>query len=54
MKELSHSETRANRPSTAPIRQSPRAARSRARHIGFSLFALMMTLILLFVLWLAT
>jgi len=41
-------------PATPLSRQSPRAARSRARRIGFSLFAVMMTLILLFVLWLAT
>ncbi len=41
-------------PTSPPIRTSPRAARSRARRIGLSLFAVMMTLILLFVLWLAT
>lgn len=40
---------------TIPLsRTSPRAARSRARRIGFSLFAVMMTLILLLVFWLAT
>ena len=35
-------------------RQSPRAARARARRIGLSLFTVMMTLIILFVVWLAT
>jgi len=33
---------------------SPRAARSQARRIGFSLFAVIMTLIIVFVIWLAT
>ena len=41
-------------PTPSLSRTSPRAARSRARRIGLSLFAVMMTLILLLVLWLAT
>ncbi|MCF6233179.1 MAG: hypothetical protein L3J36_08795 [Rhodobacteraceae bacterium] len=39
---------------TPLARPSPRAARTRARHIGLSLFSGMMALILLLVLWLAT
>ena len=41
-------------PSTRLIRTSPRAARSRARRIGLSLFSGMVALILLLLLWLAT
>lgn len=39
---------------SAKPRVSPRAARSQARRIGFSLFAVIMTLVIAFVVWLAT
>lgn len=44
-------ETESAKPYSAP-KPSPREARSRARRIGFALFAVVMTLIVLGVLWL--
>lgn len=41
-------------PTTRPVRRSPRLARTRARQIGFTLFAAMMALIVLVALWLIT